>query len=128
MATTTQGVKIIYIGGSFTDVLQLRTQNPTIPSLINPFLIETGSLVEVLFPNDVVLSTANVGEVTVNDANLSTITYLGDPAKSALFTPSGKNLSPLDVRVTQGISGEVVYFEATGVLNIIKPANTPVGP
>lgn len=113
--------KVIYIGGTFTDQLELRTENPNVADLVNPFAIEAGSLVEVLFPNGVILSSANVGEVTINDTNLSTITYLGSPAQSATFT-AGVNLA-IDVRVTQGISTEVVIFEALKALDIVQIAN-----
>lgn len=113
--------KEIYIGASFSDTLGLRTKNPNITNLYNPFVIEVGSVVEVLFPNGVILSTANIGEVTIDDANLSTISYLGSPAQSLTFT-AADNLA-IDVRVTQGISGKVEFFESLKALDIIAPAN-----
>lgn len=113
--------KIIYIGSTFEDTLQLRLQNASDPTLINPFAIETGSVVQVLFPGGVILSSANVGEVTIIDTDLSTIRYMGTPAQSASLTV-GDNQT-IDVKVTQGISTKVFIFQLAKALNIITPAN-----
>lgn len=114
--------KTIYTSATFEDTLELRTQE--LSGVVNPFLIEAGSVVQVVFKGDlapVILSTANVGEVTVLDANSSTIKYVGSPTKAALLT-TGKDVS-IDVLVTQGISGKVIGFEAKKYADIFSLDN-----
>lgn len=104
-------LKKIYRGATFEDSLGLRLQDPA-TGVVNPFAIEPASVVEVRFPGEsstVVLSTANVGEVTVLDADASTISYVGAPAKSDLLEVSES--MTIDVVVIQGSSGKVIAFQ-----------------
>lgn len=119
MANTT-----IYRGDTFKGVLNFRLQDSCDAKKVNPFAIEAGSTVEVRFPgtaSTVVLSTANVGEITIIDTDLSTISYEGDTTKSALLK-KGTNQS-ITVVITQGVSGEVYTFENLKILDILDRAN-----
>lgn len=114
----------IYRGDTFKGTINLRLVDACDPNKVSPFAIEAGSDIEVRFPGDsgaVVLSTDNVGEITIVDDALSTITFIGAPAKSAVMK-KGDNQS-VTVVVTQGISGEVVTFEKAKYLNIKDRAN-----
>ena len=120
MATKTT----IYRGDTFKGTVNLRLKDSCDPNKVNPFAIEAGSTIEVRFPgttSPVVLSTANVGEVTIVDTDLSTITYEGDPAKSALLKRATDQ--SITVVVTQGVSTEVYTFELAKILDIKDRAN-----
>lgn len=108
----------IYRGDTFKGVINLRLKDSCDANKVNPFAIEAGSVIEIRFKGAtsvVVLSTANVGEVTILDANLSTISYEGAPAKSLLLK-TGDDMTTTVV-VTQGISTEVYTFEEANSYN-----------
>lgn len=114
----------IYRGDTFKGTVNLRLKDSCDPNKVNPFALEVGSTIEVRFPgatSTVVLSTANVGEVTILDSDLSTFTYEGSPTKSLLLK-KGIDLS-LTVVVTQGVSTEVFTFENAKFLDIKDRAN-----
>lgn len=114
----------IYRGDTFKGVINLRAKDCCDENKVNPYVIEAGSLVEIRFPgatSTVVLSTANVGEVTIVDSALSTISYEGSQAKSALLK-KGDNQT-ITVVVTQGVSTEKYTFELAKALDIKDRAN-----
>ena len=112
---------LIYKGDTFKGVINLRLKDACDPNKVSPFPIETGSTIEIRFPGGVVLSTANVGEITVVDAALSVLSYEGDPTKSANLKV-GVDQS-LTVVVTQGISTEVYTFQQDKFLTVKVRAN-----
>lgn len=116
--------KTIYRGDTFKGVINLRLKDSCDENKVNPFPIEVGSVVQVRFPgttSPVILSTANVGEVTIVDADLSTISYEGDTVKSALLKKATDQ--SITVVVTQGVSTEVYTFEQAKALDIKDRAN-----
>jgi predicted Fe-Mo cluster-binding NifX family protein len=90
-----------------------------------PYAIPVGALVELKFAGSpsVVLSTANVGEITIIDQTGSQISFNMPASKSALLTVE-KN-SAVDCVITDSsISpANVDIFEAIKVFNIEDPAN-----
>ena len=79
--------------------------------------------VEVIFPGEtasVILSTANVGEITIEDLAASTFIYKGAPAKSDLLK-LGTNQA-IDVVVTT-IGGDVTTFQYDQILTVKDRAN-----
>lgn len=114
---------IIYRGQTVSGKIELRTKDACIADLENPFVIPTGSTVEVIFPGTttpVHLSTATPGEVTIVDANLSTITFEMTPTKSALLKVITNGAA--NVKVTT-LTGKVTIFEKVKAFNIVDPAN-----
>lgn len=115
---------VIYQGDTFKGVINLRLRDSCDSNKVNPFAIEAGSIVQVRFPGTtapVVLSTVNVGEINIIDTDLSTISYEGDPVKSALLK-KGVDLA-ITVVVAQGVSGEVYTFENVKTLDVKSRAN-----
>ncbi len=116
-------VLTIIRGDTIDEVVQLRIVNKA-TEVPNSFVIETGSDIELRFPGEtstVVLSTANVGEITIIDANIAAISFTMQPAKSDLLK-LGKSQS-IDVVVTQGISGKVQTATMSKVLTVVDRAN-----
>lgn len=116
-------IKVVYQGDSFSDTFQLRTQNAQDTALINPFVIEAGSVVQVNFPgsvSSVILSTDD-GTVSIVDANLSTIEYSG-PA-SASFDLKIGTAQPVDVIVVGGITGTTTTFQSNKYITVAARAN-----
>lgn len=114
----------IYKGDTFKGTINLRLKDSYDSNKVNPFPIEVGSTIEVRFPgttSPVVLSTANVGEVSIVDAALSTIAYEGSQVKSALLKKATDQA--ITVVVTQGVSTETYTFELTKILDIKDRAN-----
>lgn len=116
---------LFYIGDTLDGIINLRTTDAS-TGATSPFVIEAGSVVEVLFPPadpllPVVLSTANPGEISIIDANLATILISG-PASKSLLMKEGKKQS-LDCVVTQGVSGKIQTFQYTGLVTVAKRAN-----
>lgn len=114
----------IYKGDTFKGTINLRLKDSCDPNKVNPFPIELGSTIEIRFPgatSPVVLSTANAGEITIVDTNLSAIAYEGSQAKSALLKKATDQA--ITVVVTQGISTETYTFELTKILDIKDRAN-----
>ena len=115
---------VIFQGDTFKGTINLRLKDSCDANKVTPFPIEVGSTVQVRFAGTsapVVLSTAVPGEVTILDADLSTITYEGSPTKSALLK-KGVDLA-ITVVVTQGVSGEVFTFENLKTLDVKSRAN-----
>lgn len=115
---------LIYRGDTFKGVINLRLKDSCDSNKVNPFAIEAGSVVEVRFPgatSPVVLSTANVGEISILDTGLSTISYEGSPAKSVLLKKASDQ--SITVVVTQGVSTEVYTFENSKAVDIKDRAN-----
>jgi len=109
-------------GDTFQGVLQLRK---SVNGVVNPYVIPTGATVAVHFPafdasSPVILSTANVGEVTIVDQNLSTISYLGSTTKSALLNP-GK-MQKIDIVITE-LSGKQFTLTSEAIVYIEDRAN-----
>jgi hypothetical protein len=114
----------IYKGDTFKGVINLRLRDSCDADKVNPFVIEAGSTIEIRFPGTsapVVLSTANVGEINILDTNLSTLSYEGAPAKSALMKTG--NSQAITVVVTQGVSTEVYTFQMEKFIDIKVRAN-----
>ena len=114
----------IYRGDTFKGTINLRLKDSYDANKVNPFAIEAGSTIEVRFPgttSPVVLSTANVGEISILDTDLSTITYEGSQVKSALLKKSVDQA--ITVVVTQGVSTETYTFELSKILDIKDRAN-----
>ena len=112
----------ITVGDTFKGVLQLRK---SVNGVVNPYPIITGSIIDIHFPAydsaaPVVLSTINTGEVVITDANLSTISFLGSPEKSALLNP-GK-LQKIDIIVTEP-GGNIFTLTSENILEISQRAN-----
>lgn len=121
---TTIAKTTIYKGDTFKGTINLRLKDAYDSNKVNPFPIEAGSTIEVRFPgttSTVVLSTANVGEITIVDTDLSTIAYEGSQVKSALLKKNTDQA--ITVVVTQGVSGETYTFELTKILDIKDRAN-----
>lgn len=107
---------LIYRGDSFQGTIQLRQKSAL--GVTSPFPIPTGSLIEIHWPADsaaVVLSTVNSGEITVVDDALTTISYLGAPAKS-LVMKVGKKLD-VEIVVTD-LAGIVTTFVKSAILEV----------
>lgn len=111
--------KTIFIGDNFEDVLQLRLQDARDESHVDPFPLGTPLEIEVRFPGGISLK-KTASEVTIVDADLSTISYAGSTTKSALLT-AGLNAA-LDVIVTDA-DGKITTFEALKVLDIKRRQN-----
>lgn len=113
----------IFRGDTFRGTINLRQTDFIDPTKVNPFPIVALSVVVINFPGSsasVVLSTANAGEITIVDTDLSTITFVGAPAKSlmmALITNGS-----LDVIVTDP-SGNVTTFEIKKAVTIVDREN-----
>lgn len=103
--------------------LQLRVKNKINPTLEDAFALPATRKVEVLLPGGVVLSTLNSGEITVVDANLSTIDFVSPIAKTALCA-TGVGAIDCVVYDTSVSPNIVTTFEKLKVIDIEKPANT----
>jgi hypothetical protein len=123
MATT------IKRGATVKGKVNLRTKPDQFSASEFPYAIPVGSTIEVKFPADpvlspsspsVVLSTANIGEITIIDATTSQIAFIMPPAKSLLLLMS-KNAA-VDCVITD-VSLNVDIFEQVKVFNIEDPAN-----
>jgi|WetSurMetagenome_2_1015567.scaffolds.fasta_scaffold316728_2 hypothetical protein len=117
MALTT-----IYRGQTVKGTLNLRVTDSCVPGLKNPYAIPGGATIVINFPgatSTVSLSTATMGEITIVDSALSTISFEMSATKSALLaiTSSGA----IDVKVTSGSNVDI--FEKAVVLKIADIAN-----
>lgn len=112
----------IYRGDTFQGTINLRVTDPVDATRENPYPIAVGSTIQIKFPGtpSVVLSTANVGEVTVVDAALSTISFSGAPAKSLLMDLGTNQTLTL---VHTDPTGKVTTFERTKSLDVVDRAN-----
>lgn len=113
----------VFRGDTVEDVIQLRLHN-NCTGVCNDYVLEAGTEVELRFPGEtatVSLSTTVVGEVTITDYNLSTLSFKMDPAKSLLLK-EGK-LQTINVIVTQGISGAIKTTEIKKILTVVDRAN-----
>lgn len=116
----------IYRGDTFEATLQLRLVDSE-TKISNPFPIPVGATVELIFPPadaniPVILSTANSGEITIVDADASTVSYKGDPSKSLLMAVN-KNQS-IDCRViTTG--GDIMTTTKAKILTVEDYPNGP---
>lgn len=115
-------------GQSFKGVAHLKTVDSG-GSNAQPYAFQVGDVVEMHLPADtnapnsgapVILSTANVGEITVDTPDPGDITFNGPPAKT-LLTLVGTNLA-LDVKVTH-TDGSIDLFEKEKIINIKDPDN-----
>lgn len=87
------------------------------------YSIPTGALIEFFFPGDpttVILSTANVGEVTIINAVNGNVGFAMSAIKSAVLK-LGANQA-LDCRVTT-LTGDILTAERVKVLKIVDRAN-----
>ena len=110
-------------GDTIDEVVQLRIINKA-TDVPNSFVIEAGSDIDLRFPGEVstvVLSTSNVGEISIIDANIASISFNMSPVKSALLK-TGKSQS-IDVIVTQGISGKIQTATMSKILTVVDRAN-----
>lgn len=117
---------IKFRGDTIEMILQLRQLNQIIPQITDQFSLPLTYQIDVYLPNDptlqpsgaVVASTLNVGEITVIDANLSTIKATFVPTKTAncLVTAT----AAVDVKVTDLVvtPNKVTTFEKVKVLQI----------
>jgi len=113
----------IYRGDTFEGTIQIRKRDACSAEIENPFPIPSGSLVELHFPgatSSVILSTANVGEITIVDNNLSTLGYKGSPAKSLLLNVGSKQTITCIVTYP---TTEVSTAEAKKILTVVDRAN-----
>jgi hypothetical protein len=115
---------LVYRGDTFKGVVNLRLKDSLDKYKVNPFIIESGSTIQVRFPGTasaVILSSVNPGEITILDSNLSSFSFEGSPTKSLLLKKmEGASIT---VVVTQGVSGEVFTFEKEEFLTIKDRAN-----
>jgi septal ring-binding cell division protein DamX len=112
----------LIIGDTMTGTLQLRKQAN---GITNPYPIQDGAIVEIHFPPfdssaPVVLSTANEGELTIADATLSTISFVGSITKSLLLNPG--QLQKLDLVITN-TDGTQSTLTTAPVVNICPRTN-----
>lgn len=121
---------LIYRGQTFQGRINLKQNDGIDPNNIFPYIILGGSVVEVHFPADpnapnsgapVILSTANVGEINVDQPTLGSFLFTGSPTKS-LNLEVGSRLS-VDVKITEP-GGDVRIFEKQKVLTI-KDTDNP---
>lgn len=102
----------IKIGDDFSGIIQLRLKAA---GVINPAPITGYTKIEIHFPafdatSPVILSTVNSGEITVVDANLSTLSFSGSAAKSLLLNAG--NSQKLDTIVTDSTGKQKTYTTA----------------
>ena len=110
-------------GDDFTGTFQLRINSG---GIVNPAPIAGYEKIEIHWPafdpsQPVILSTANLAEITVVDSALSTIAYSGAAAKSALMNagPSQK----VDIVVTDSTGKQKTYTTAE-IVFISQRANS----
>lgn len=121
----------IYRGSTVRGKIQLRQKDSVNPDLENQYIIPVGALIEVKFPGEVstvVLSTANVGEISIVDSQQATIAFVMTPAKSLLLKLSdaeADQLAAVDVVVTDNsVSPATIdMFEKQKVYEIVDQIN-----
>lgn len=110
----------IWKGDTFEGTIQLR-QKAEDSEVSSAYIIPGGATIEIHFPAasnsfPVVLSTDNVGEITVIDDTVSTLTYKGGTTKSDLLK-IGEEMS-VDLIVINGsdkttfVKAEILTVEA----------------
>lgn len=105
---------IIYKGYTFRGTVQLRKKPNSNSEAVNPYPMPVGAVVTVKFPGMQLTTTDS--EVTINDSNLSTISFVAPIAKSALMT-AGDNAA-VDVIVSSSGGTVLEAFEALKVYHI----------
>lgn len=115
-------------GATFRGSANLKTDDGIDQNNIGPYTVPTGATVEIHFPKDltqptpvpVILSTLNVGEITVANSG-TTVQWKGPPIKSLLLG-LGRNLT-VGIKVISA-AGDVDYFEKQKVIDAKDPDNT----
>lgn len=114
----------ITIGDDATGMFQLRKK---VSGVINPYPIPVNAIVQIHFPAfdptvPVMLSSAVLGEVTIVDAALSTISFAMPKAKSLLLNPGESQ--KVDVVIIDVDNGNKEYtLTSAAVISIAERAN-----
>ena len=114
---------LIIRGQTFKGAVSLKQDDGCNPQNVFPYVLAATDVIEVHFPQDkdlaipvpVILSTTNVGEITIVSLPLGQFTYVGAPAKSLLLG-IGKNLS-IDIKVTH-LDTTVDIFEEVKTIDV----------
>jgi hypothetical protein len=117
---------IVFRGDTITGTLQLRIKNPINPDLEDLYPLPASYIIEVNLPGEtatVVLSTANVGEITVISPTLSTVLFTCIPAKSVLLAVTASAAIDCIVTDTTVTPNIVTTFQKLKVIQIQDRAN-----